>query len=196
MQFNDLVFIGNPRCCCTGTVEYWNSKGIYIDYWHDPLQYYTKRLSNPQDYKYYMIIRNPWDRFVSWWHQHRRHNHNFIMKYKNFDEWVKSGEYHDWPDHTQGDPRPETREYWKTHSPLLQTDFLENDLGIEVNLMRIEDINTEFPKFTKEYFDEEVILNKVNSTDRKDYYEYFTDETLEIVNEYLKKDIEFLNYEY
>ena len=62
--------------------------------------------------------------------------------------------------------------------------------------MRIEDINTEFPKFTKEYFDEEVILNKVNSTDRKDYYEYFTDETLEIVNEYLKKDIEFLNYEY
>lgn len=31
---------------------------------------------------------------------------------------------------------------------------------------------------------------------RKDYHEYFTDETLEIVNEYLKKDIEFLDYEY
>ena len=62
--------------------------------------------------------------------------------------------------------------------------------------MRIEDINTEFPKFTKEYFDEEVELNKVNFTDRKDYHEYFTDETLEIVNEYLKKDIEFLDYEY
>lgn len=192
-----IVFIGNPRSCTTSLHNLLSPKGFDFSYWHDPLDYYINSLPNYNEYQYFMIVRNPYDRFVSWWSQHRRHNHKFIMKYANFSEWVKSGEYHDWPFHTDGDPRPVIRNYWIDNSPLRQKDFIQNDEGIEVNILKFESINEDWKNiFCKKtnVFAEDVEMPLTNATTHEPYLDYYDDTLKEMVYNYAREDFEFFGY--
>jgi hypothetical protein len=186
------IWIGNPRAGTTTLVnlikgEYWEG------FWHDPMNYYCEILGTTiKRYDCYMIVRNPWDRLVSWYYQHKRHDHEFISSYNSFSEWVNSKNFDDWIFHNQGDPRGSTKYYWKKNSPLIQKNFIKNDLGIKVKLLKLENIEDEFKKI---YPDK--TFGKLNDTKRdKNYRSYYNKETLQIVNEFLKEDIELLDYTY
>jgi hypothetical protein len=69
-----VAFIGNPRAATTSIKNIIVSRGFNCTYWHDPIQFYVDTLHEPTDVKYFIVVRNPWDRFVSWWSHHRRHN--------------------------------------------------------------------------------------------------------------------------
>jgi len=191
-----IIFIGNPRACTTTLNVLLSPKGFDFSYWHDTVEYYVKSIPDYKDYQYFMIVRNPYDRFVSWWSQHRRHNHKFIMKYNNFEEWVKSGEFHDWPTHTDGDPRP-PRNYWTEQSPLRQIDFIKNTGDVEVNILKFENIQEEwedlFVKKTNLYFDS-VSFPKTNDTKHDSFETYYTDELKEIVYNHTKEDFMAFGY--
>ena len=191
-----IIFIGNPRVCTTTLNVLLSPKGFDFSYWHDTVEYYVKSIPDYKDYQYFMIVRNPYDRFVSWWSQHRRHNHKFIMKYNNFEEWVKSGEFHDWPTHTDGDPRP-PRNYWTEQSPLRQIDFIKNTGDVEVNILKFENIQEEwedlFVKKTNLSFDS-VSFPKTNDTKHDSFETYYTDELKEIVYNHTKEDFMAFGY--
>ncbi|NVM34349.1 MAG: sulfotransferase family 2 domain-containing protein [Candidatus Lokiarchaeota archaeon] len=193
-----IIFIGNPRACTTSLSKLLKPKGFNFKFWHDPVQYYIDNIKNYQNYEYFMICRNPYDRFLSWWFQLRRHSHDFIMKYKSFEEWIKSGEYHDFPKRKRGDPRP-PRTYWQTHCPLKQFDFIKNDKDIHVNILKFEKIQEDwinvFCKKTKVFNTSNYPkLPITNETNHKKYEDYYTEELKEIVYNHAKED--FLNFGY
>ena len=198
INFNHkIIFIGNPRSCTTSLNKLLKPRGFDFSYWHDPVQYYIDNIPNYKDYQYFMICRNPYDRFVSWWFQHRRHNHKFIMKYESFEEWILSGEYHDFPTRTEGDPRP-PRNYWIQNSPLIQTHFIKNDKNINVNILRFEKIQEDwenvFLKTTNLSFDS-TLFPKTNDTIHNHFEEYYDQRLKDIVFNYSREDFKYFGYE-
>lgn len=191
LERDKVIWIGNPRSGSTSLLRTFSCD----DYHHDPMQYYCDiKKDKIHRYKCYMVVRNPWDRMVSWWHQHTKKSGHWMCEYKTFSEWILSGDYERWTTHPRGsDPRLETKWYWENHSPLIQKNFIKNDLGVKVNLIKLENLKSEF----RLIHPERNLRHENTSGAKKGHYRtYYTEEALQVINKFLEEDIELLDYTY
>ena len=145
----------------------------------------------PQAYKNYRkfaIVRNPYDRMVSWFSylKESAENSGFdmsLMYPTEFNEWIK-------------DPF----KYWLPHGKLnidengkYSLRFLECQhtwVDNTVTILKYEDLEQELNNF----FKEKINLPIINKSKRDDYMEYYNQKTLNIVYERYKEDFEKFNY--
>jgi hypothetical protein len=133
------------------------------------------------DYFKFAFVRNPWDHFLSLYYWMKK---NGTTK-KNFTEFVN-------------------QEYNNNYDCLSDWGFTclwdrisENDECIIDYVARFEDIDNEWKIITDKIGIPYSKLNKLNSSSReKNYRDYYTIETKNMVSELYKKDIEKFNYEF
>ena len=140
----------------------------------------------------FTIVRNPWDRLVSAFHFLKKGGMNWadnewamknISEFKDFNTFVKSWLNED--------------NIWKYHHFRPQYHYITlNGKNIAVDYVgHLESINTDFKIITQKIgIDAE--LGKENTSRREDYQKYYNTETVKIVSEVYKKDIELLGYDY
>jgi len=102
------------------------------------------------------------------------HQHNLIKSMKSFDEYI------DWRVHNDLD--------------LQKTFFYENDICLVDEIGKMENLKEDFEKIcTKIGID--VKLPHLNSSrNDKNYMKYYTKNSIEMVNQAFREDIELFNY--
>jgi chondroitin 4-sulfotransferase 11 len=157
-------------------------------------------------YKKFAVVRNPYDRMVSWYFylkramemEKTRGDHRWSSGEHlppTFSEWIK-------------DPLKKYYTMWKLSDirNSLHTDIEVNNLGIRdgipllsaqhlfvddtVEILRYENLNNELNRF----FGEEINIGTRNAVEREKYLNYYDEETLNIVYERYKGDFDKFNY--
>lgn len=135
----------------------------------------------------FTVIRNPWDRAVS--HYHYRVQTNTTTLGDNpigFKEWVKR---------TYRDQDPLYYENPRMFLPQIEwiTDKEGNILVDEI--VRFENLNEEFGNIAK-ILGKNVRLPHVKASDRGNYKDYYDEETIQIIEDWFKRDIEIFEYKF
>ena len=124
------------------------------------------------NYKKFTIIRNPYDKMVSWYFYLKRNlgeNHNII----EFNKWIK-------------DPS----KFWHADDPISflkpQYDWVDNT----VEIVKFENIN----KGLNDFFGKKINLPITNKSNRNNYLEYYNDKSLDIIYNRYEKDFKQFNY--
>ena len=168
------IFVHIPKNAGTAIEEYFgNSSFIIQPGKHDSIHEIKKRFLNVYNsYRKFTIIRNPYDKMVSWYFYLKRNlgeNYNII----DFNEWIK-------------DPS----KFWHTDDPISylkpQCEWIDNT----VEIIKFENINKELDDF----FGKEIKLLRTNNSNHDHYLEYYNQKSLDIIYERYKEDFEKFNY--
>ena len=122
-------------------------------------------------YRKFTIIRNPYDKMVSWYFYLKRNlgDYNVI----EFNDWIK-------------DPS----KFWHADDPISflkpQCDWIDNT----VEIIKFENLDNELNKF----FNKKINLPIINKSNHNYYLEYYNDESLNIIYNKYKEDFEQFNY--
>lgn len=179
-----IIFIHVPKNAGTSIVETLNMERDG----HVSAKTYYKSLGEHlfNEYFKFAFSRNPWDRFVSAYEYAKMEKSYVHSTYKHPDyDTVKNLSFIQvarlLPEGILKHPG------WKN-----QYGFITIDNSIEVN--RIYKYETDIPVFEKDF---NVSLKNINKSTREiDYRRYYNDETIDIIKNFYKKDIELFNYEY
>jgi len=128
-------------------------------------------------YHKFVVVRNPFDRFVSRYLYFKKinkkfHNYEFI----EFLKW----------DLTSG--RIANNQY----QFLLNKD---GKIGVDT-ILRFENIDTDFKKLIEKFNFKNEKLTRLNYTNNDNYKSFYTKECKNLIYEYCKKDLEFFNYSF
>jgi hypothetical protein len=133
----------------------------------------------------FTVVRNPWDRLVSWYFYNKEHE---PYKSISFKDWIIKG----CPHHLHNDDH--LKQF--PDNPVSQIDWITNKKGdIMVDyIIKLETINDDFKVVS-----DKIGLNlsefpNLNKSEHKNYKEYYDKETITLVSEMFKKEIEILNY--
>lgn len=124
----------------------------------------------------FTIVRNPWDRMVSWWKWSV--NDNTFSHYVSFREFLLINEFRLW--------KIPQIDCLTDSMGKLNVDYVGKFETLEFDVRRI------YEKLDLEYKE----LPHINAMSRKHYSEYFTDDLIEVVRNMHLKDIEYFNYEF
>jgi chondroitin 4-sulfotransferase 11 len=200
------IFVHIPKNAGTSIKTFFECKEFYNK--HRTIeQIKTDNIEAYNSYKKFAIIRNPYDRMISWYFYLKR---AMGMEHTRGDHRWKSGEHFpsnflDWIK----DPLKNYYTIWKLSDvrDSLHTDIEFNnnggrDGGIPllspqhdwlddtVKVLKYENLKEEINKF----FGEEIDLQKINKIDREEYLKYYNKESLNIVYNRYKEDFEKFNY--
>ncbi|MCP4415557.1 MAG: sulfotransferase family protein [Chloroflexi bacterium] len=135
----------------------------------------------------FTFVRNPWDRVVSHYHYRLASNQTDLRANPiSFKEWVKRT-YRDKDPHYFNNPKmfmPQIE--WITNS---QGDILVDFIG------HFENLQTDFELVCAK-LGRNAVLPYLKKSRRIGYREYYDDETIAIINDWFKKDIELLGYQF
>ena len=140
---------------------------------HADIYEIKRKFKNSYDnYRKFTIIRNPYDKMVSWYFYLKRNlgeNYNII----EFNEWIK-------------DPS----KFWHASDPIsfLKPQFKWVD--DTVVLLKFENLNKEL----KQFFGKEIDLPITNKSNHNHYLEYYNEESLDIIYDRYEEDFEKFNY--
>lgn len=134
--------------------------------------------------KYYSfaILRNPWDRVVSFYHFGLSNSKSIWSKWaksKDFESFVKC------------------EEVIKLLKQYNFYNFVCNKNGDSLinKIIKLENINNELPLLLKSLnINLKIDIPKLNSTQRSDYRNYYNDDTINLIKQYFHSDIEFGKY--
>ena len=124
------------------------------------------------NYKKFTIIRNPYDKMVSWYFYLKR---NLGKNYKviEFNEWIK-------------DPS----KFWHIDDPINFLDPQHTWIDETVSIIKYENLNKELNKFFKEKID----LPVTNKSNHEHFLNYYNKESLNIIYDRYKEDFKKYNY--
>ncbi len=188
-----VIFIHVPKCGGLSIKKLFNFPGPR----HNTLRYHLKKHKKEcEEFFKFSIVRNPWDRAVSWYSYHstQKCRKTAICYQKSFEQWVKDGCISHWTnvDGTQwGD---------KTgNNPMNQHEFLINEkgkIGID-KIIKLENIEKEL-EILKKTFGIEGKTPKVNKSKRpkKNYKLMYDEEMKDIIYKKFNKDINLFNYDF
>jgi len=124
----------------------------------------------------FAVLRNPYDRLVSWWAGHRqqgRDRHNPIYQV-SFAEWVHAGFPHHWP------------EQFGVTNPLHQHQFIEeNGVVVVDHLLPYENLYAALFHLTGRK-----LTRRVGASRHNHWKTYYTDELTKLVEAKFSRDIE------
>jgi hypothetical protein len=153
---------------------------------HAPWKRYEKKY-DVKNYRAFAIIRNPWARMVSCYTYELKMakkginlehpNRKLLAAGATFEEYVRKA------DHASVFLRP-------------QVSWLRNDNGeIGVaDIIRFENLTEDFKRLARDYNLDRDSLPHVNRSDHKHYSHYYNEETIRLVAEMYKEDIEMFGY--
>ena len=134
----------------------------------------------------FTVVRNPWDKVVSLYEYRRNKNKSQIASRGiTFTEWVKL---------THGQNR-DPFYYNNIKSFQTQVEWLKDDDGaIAIDFIaRFETLRADFEKI-RNAIGTEANLPHLNASSRKNFKDYYTDETREIITRWYQEDIEAFAY--
>ena len=136
----------------------------------------------------FAFVRNPWDLQVSSYHHLKRERPHLLKDITDFATFLK------W----KLDPeRP--YQYHIDTSIELQSDYLIDLHGDNMvdYIGRYETLQEDFDHVCKKIgIPPKKLPHKRRATDRGSYHRYYTDNTIELVNNHFKRDIEMLGFKF
>ena len=168
------IFIHIPKNAGTSIEEYFGNESFRIQpsKHADIHEIKTKFKNSYNNYRKFTIIRNPYDKMVSWYFYLKRNlgeNYNTV----EFNEWVK-------------DPI----KFWHADDPISflkpQCDWIDHT----VEIVKFENINKEL----NDFFGEKINLPITNKSNHDHYSTYYSRKSLDIIYDRYKKDFEKYNY--
>ena len=195
-----LGFVHIPKNCGTSITRWLLSHRAPLDISDLGLHSTLAELRLPADYRSVAVIRNPWDRMVSFYHfsKHlidvrRTTNPNAAEvrgipePYPDFEQWLEiaNGVHYVASKMLPGERQP----FWFTPTTP-QTVWLHTDPTL---LIRYENLDEGFSRL-QELVGCDTPLPKLNTTEHKHYTEYYNDRTRAIVAKMFALDIERWNY--
>ena len=132
-----------------------------------------KKSKEYNKWKKFAIVRNPYDRMVSWYFFYNIKNLTRHADNTSFYRWVKN---------------PTKFNLFEETKYLLKPQYTWID--DTVTILKYENLNEELNNF----FNKEIELPIINKTNHKQYLEYYNQESLDVVYEKYKKDFKKFNY--
>tara|TARA_R110002110_G_scaffold47286_1_gene142190 strand:+ start:914 stop:1450 length:537 start_codon:yes stop_codon:yes gene_type:complete len=167
------IFIHIPKNAGTSIEEYFGNKSVRIQpEKHADIYEIKKKFKNSyNNYRKFTIIRNPYDKMVSWYFYLKRNlgDYNVI----EFNNWIK-------------DPS----KFWHINDPISYLKPQYEWINNTVEIIKFENLNKELNKF----FNEKINLPIINKSNHKHYLEYYNKQSLNIIYKRYKKDFEKFNY--
>ena len=167
------IFIHIPKNAGTSIEEYFGNESVRIQpSKHADIHEIKSRFKNSyNNYKKFTIIRNPYDKMVSWYFYLKKNlgNYNVI----EFNDWIK-------------DPS----KFWHANDPISflkpQYDWIDDT----VEIIKFENLNKEINSF----FNKKINLPVTNKSNHNNYLEYYNKQSLDIIYDKYKKDFIKFNY--
>ena len=172
------IFIHIPKNAGTSIEEYFGNNSFKVQpNKHDNIYDIKKMFPNPyNNYRKFTIIRNPYDKMVSWYFYLRRNTFENVFAEGDvieFNEWIK-------------DPS----KFWNFNDPISYLKPQHNWVDKTVRIIKFENLNKEL----EEFFGEEIDLPVTNKSDHKHYLNYYNQKSLDIIYDRYKEDFEKYNY--
>ena len=167
------IFIHIPKNAGTSIEEYFGNESVRIQpSKHADIHEIKSRFKNSyNNYKKFTIIRNPYDKMVSWYFYLKKNlgNYNVI----EFNDWIK-------------DPS----KFWHANDPISflkpQYDWIDDT----VEIIKFENLNKEINSF----FNKKINLPVTNKSNHNNYLEYYNKQSLDIIYDRYKEDFKKFNY--
>jgi hypothetical protein len=168
------IFIHIPKNAGTSIEKYFGNGSVRIqpDKHADIYEIKRKFRNSYNNYRKFTIIRNPYDKMVSWYFYLKRNlgeNHKVI----EFDDWIK-------------DPS----RFWHADDPISYLKPQYEWIDDTVEIIKFENLNEELNKF----FEEKIDLPIANKSNHKYYSNYYNKMSLDIIYDRYKEDFEKFNY--
>ena len=132
-----------------------------------------KKSKEYNKWKKFAIVRNPYDRMVSWY---------FFYNIKNLTRHADNTSFYSWV------KNPTKFNLFEETKYLLKPQYTWID--DTVTILKYENLNEELNNF----FNKEIELPIINKTNHKQYLEYNNQDSLDVVYEKYKKDFKKFNY--
>jgi len=168
------IFVHIPKNAGTSIETFFanNSFRIQPNKHADIFEIKRKFKNSYNNYRKFTIIRNPYDKMVSWYFYLKRNlgeNYNIVK----FNEWIKN-----------------PSKLWHIEDPISYLKPQHEWVDETVEILKFENLNKELSKF----FDKEIKLPIINKSNHKHYLNYYNKESLDIIYNKYKKDFEKYNY--
>tara|TARA_R110002020_G_scaffold50211_1_gene142102 strand:- start:1210 stop:1746 length:537 start_codon:yes stop_codon:yes gene_type:complete len=167
------IFIHIPKNAGTSIEEYFSNESVRIQpEKHADIYEIKKKFKNSyNNYKKFTIIRNPYDKMVSWYFYLKRNLGDYNVV--EFNDWIK-----------------EPSRFWHANDPISFLKPQHEWINNTVEIIKFENLNKELNKF----FNKQINLPITNKSNHKHYLEYYNTESLDIIYNRYKKDFKKFNY--
>lgn len=176
-----VIFYHNPKCAGSA-INFWFKDNIPGCYHIEP-QHIIPRKTNVKGWSF-CVVRNPWDRWVSWWYFWRVKKKRIDIPFEEYTIKYFNGEY-------VRLGNGEGRGQWGNIGD-------QYEMAKDVDcVLRYENLAEDFKIVQKKLSCSAPLLFANVNYGRKHYTRYYTsDKLIELVAEYHKRDIETYGYKY
>ena len=147
---------------------------------------YRKKFNEdiPDDIEIWTSVRNPFDKISSEYYYRIMRNYNKLgTNTIPFDEWVKR---------TYADKEPFYRD--REIMFMSQSKWIESSKNYKVNLIRFENLNSDYKKVAEKYNGIPLVWKK--KSDNKNYKDTFSEASKAIISEEFEEDLDRFNYSF
>ena len=174
IEESKTIFIHIPKNAGTSIEEHFGNGSFRVQpNKHADIHEIKRKFKNSyNNYRKFTIIRNPYDKMVSW-HSYLKMNLGEEHEVVEFNEWVKN-----------------PLKLWHVDDPISFLNPQYKWIDDTVEIIKFENLNKEL----NEFFAKEIDLPITNKSNHDHYLKYYNDESLNIVYNRYKEDFEKFNY--
>lgn len=135
----------------------------------------------------FSVVRNPFDRMVSYYLWRKSHNHGIEAHHREFVDWLR--EIPNFRTGMHKDDYLDVGSYLRV-GVQQQFDLLSENGKIQVDkVIRFENLNNEIKAI-----DANVMLQHFHKQKRDEYQKYYDEDSRKLIEQLFEKDLEFFNY--